>query len=38
MGTIIMFYDRHEVGLMQNRKKEQKSNKDKEEAKQLEKF
>jgi hypothetical protein len=26
MGTIIMFYERHAVGLMQNRKKQQKNN------------
>jgi len=33
-----MFYEKHEFGLMQNREKEQRSNKEKEEAKQLEKF
>ena len=26
MGTIIMFYDRHEGGLMQNRRKQKKNN------------
>jgi hypothetical protein len=38
MGTIILFCERHGVGLMQNKEKQQKSNKEKGAEKRLEQF